>query len=345
MLFNSIQGNSANNLMDNNTVSLDSIHCYSALVWRVYLPRYQKLALTSCFGLTILPVVLTNLALCFGMYKSGDWKRKSKFFIFTLGISDTLFGLVTIPNNVVLMTLFGDRRSCRFETVFLFIGQTNGHVSFYMMMAIALERYLNVAISLKFGTADRSVLFARFLSSTTGHRLAISVLLLWSMLHGIVSCYFFGYTRGNNVPNYLMMAARFIVLFAIYFCYIRIYLALKKYVLNQSDHLPVNRHRKAFRTIATVLIIYTVCYVPCTAIDIWTAYYTFVLQTAAPNALRFAYYLSFVFVYLNGAINAVVFIRANKKALVCILRVIRAVFPVKIDDACTESETQVPENP
>ena len=329
--------------MDNNTVSLDSIHCYTALVWRVYLPRYQRLIVASSLGLTILPVVLTNLALSFSLYKSGEWKKKSKFFIFALGISDTLFGLVTIPNNVVLMTLFGDRRSCWFETVFMFIGQTNGHISFYMMVIIALERYLSVATTLNLGITHKLVRFTTFLSSTTGHRVVLAVVACCSMFHGTVACYFFGYARGSHAANVLMMVVRFIVLFAIYFCYFRIYLALKKYVRIKND-LPIKRHRKTFRTIATILIIYTVCYAPFIVIDIWRAYYTFALQTAAPNALRFALALAFVFVYLNNAINAVVFLRANRKAKVCILRVISTVFSLKFDDTSTEVQMMAPKH-
>lgn len=327
----------AGNYTLNKAVSIESIICYSVLVWRIYLPRYQHLTIAISFSLTILPVTLANFALSYGLYKVGDWKRKSKFFIFALGISDMLCGLVTIPSNVLFVTKLSYERVCWFEITFLFVGQANGHMSFYLLMAIALERYLNVMAALKFGeTFSRRL--ARFVSSDRGHRILFSAIVCCSLLHGLVSSYFFNHVR-SNVANYLMMGVRTVILFTIYVVYFRIYFAIKKYD-NDSQVLAINQHRATLRTVITLLIIYTVCYVPCLLTDFWTSYYSYVKKSAAPSSLRFTYYLSFTLVYLNAAINAVVLLRANKKALSYDLSILAEAFPTKKGKRRTVYETR-----
>ena len=115
----------------------------------------QQFVLSICNGLTIFPVVLLNFTLSFALYKLGDRRNKSKFFIFVLLISDTMFGLVAVPVHVVLSTALGSERSCWFERAFLFAAQSNGHFSFYTIMVISLESYLHVGSALRYGVQSQ----------------------------------------------------------------------------------------------------------------------------------------------------------------------------------------------
>ena len=304
----------------------ETFDCYSVLVWRVYLSDQQQLILSICFGLTILPVVILNFALSFALYKLGDWRNKSKFFIFVLSISDTIFGLVAVPAHIVLSTALGSERSCWFERAFLFAAQSNGHFSFYTIMAIALERYLHVTSALRYGAVSRGVagFLTRLTSTTKGHWILLLIMLILSLIHGLVPTYFFGKVQ-SNIPNIIMVFVRFIILAAIYISYIRMYIEIKKHV---RANRPLNqRHNKAFRTVVTILIIYTVSFIPGIVTDFWTSYYSYVKESAAPTTLRFTYYLSFTLVYLNGAINAGVLIKANRRVLVYYRKCLSATFP------------------
>ena len=304
----------------------ETFDCYSVLVWRVYLSDQQQLILSICFGLTILPVVILNFALSFALYKLGDWRNKSKFFIFVLSISDTIFGLVAVPAHIVLSTALGSERSCWFERAFLFAAQSNGHFSFYTIMAIALERYLHVTSALRYGAVSRGVagFLTRLTSTTKGHWILLLIMLILSLIHGLVPTYFFGKVQ-SNIPNIIMVFVRFIILAAIYISYIRMYIEIKKHV---RANRPLNqRHNKAFRTVVTILIIYTVSFIPGIVTDFWTSYYSYVKESAAPTTLRFTYYLSFTLVYLNGAINAGVLMKANRRVLVYYRKCLSATFP------------------
>ena len=308
-----------------NVIMIDAIECYSVLAWRIYLQQYQHLTLAFCFSLTVLPVVLLNFALSFGLYKVGELRKKSKFLIFALGISDTVFGLVVIPLNIILVTALKYQRSCWFETTFLFVGQANGHFSFYTVMAIALERYLNIVSALKFGAETQSLTgrITRSISSKKGHRVLIIVMSICSLLNGLVTTYFFGTVR-TSWPNFFMVCLRLTILFTIYILYSCMYFAIKKHV---RQNQPLNsKHSQVFRTVATILIIYTICYIPCLTLDMWTSYYSYMKKSAAPNILRFLYYLSFFPVYMNGAFNAGILLKANKRALEYNLRPFCAIF-------------------
>ena len=304
----------------------EAYDCYSVLVWRVSLSDQQQLVLSICLGLTILPVVILNFALSFALYALGDLRNKSKFFIFVLSISDTVFGLVAVPAHVVLYTALGSERSCWFERAFLFGAQTNGHFSFYTIMAIALERYLHVTSALRYGVESRGIAgyLTRLTSTTKGHCILLSIMFILSLIHGLVPTYFFGRVQ-SNIPNIVMVFVRFIILAAIYISYVRMYIEIRKHV---RANRPLNqKHNKAFRTVVTILIIYTISFIPGMVTDFWTSYYSYVKETAAPTTLRFTYYLTFTLVYLNAAINAGVLIKANRRVLVYYKKRLSATFP------------------
>ena len=319
----------------NNTTNIDdseengtlynNLDCYSALVWRVYLSNQQQLALGTTSGFTIFPLVVLNFALSFALYKLGDWRKNSKFFIFILSISDTILGLVAVPAHLVLATALGRKRSCWFERTFFFVALTNGHFSFYTFMAIALERYLHVASALRYGAESRGIAgyLTRLTSTSKGHCILLLIMFILSLIHGLVPTYFFGKVQ-SNIPNIVVVFIRFMVLIATYILYARMYIEIRKHV---RANRPLNqKHKKAFRTVATILIIYTVSFIPGIFTDFWVSYYSYVEETEAPITLWFTYYLSFTFVYLNGAINAGVLIKANRRVLVYYYERLRLLF-------------------
>ena len=308
--------NNVTNIPDSgeNGALYKKFDCYSALVWQVYLSDKQQLVVGISSGLTIVPIVALNFALSFALYKLGDWRKKSKFFIFVLSISDTVFGLVVVPAHIVISTALGSERSCWFERAFLFVAQTNGHFSFYTIMAIALERYLHVTSALRYGVENRGIAgyLTRLTSTTKGHYILLLFILILSLIHGLVPTYFFGGVQ-SNIPNIVVVFVRIAILAATYISYVRMYIEIRKHV---RANRPLNqKHNKAFRTVVTILIIYTISFIPGIVTDFWTSYYSYVKETAAPTTLRFTYYLSFTLIYLNGAMNAGVLIKDNRRVL------------------------------
>ena len=225
--------------------------------------------------------------------------------MFVLSVSDTVSGLVTVPAYVILGTVLGRKLSCWFERANLFVAQTNLHFSFYTILAIALERYLHITSALRYGVESRGMAgYLTGLTSTTkGHYTLLPVMFILSVYHGLVATHFFGKVE-SDVPSIVNMFVYLLILAAIYISYVRMCFAIRKHV---RANRPLNQtHNQAFRTVVTILIIYTVIFIPFIVTDFWTAYYIYVKRSAAPITLRFTHYLSLALVCVNGAINAVV---------------------------------------
>ena len=290
-----------------------TIDCYSVAVWRVYLSDQQRLVLSISYGLTIFPIVVLNFALSFGLYKLGDWKQKSTFFVFVLSVSDTVSGLVAVPAYVILGTVLGRERSCWFERVSLFVAQTTLHFSCCTILAIALERYLHITSALRYGIESRGMAgyLTRLTSTTKGHYTLLPVMFILSVYHGLAT-QLFGKVE-SDVPSIVNMFVYLLILAAIYISYVRMYFAIRKHV---RVNRPLNQtHNQAFRTVVTILISYTVIFIPFIVTYFWTAYYIYVKRSAVPITLRFTHYLSLALVCVNGAINAVVLLKVNRQVM------------------------------
>ena len=310
-----------------------NLTCYTSIAWRIFLSNNQHLAIATAYSLTILPVALFNGALSLALYKTEQWKSKMKFLIFVLSLSDTFTGLVHLPAAIILATRLKYTRCCWFEMATTFTSVTNVHLSYYLLMAIAFQRYLKITSTIKMQPQ-----LGRIFLSNKGTRITAMLLFPLAILHGLVATYFFGHTK-SNIPNMTMMCPRiltFAVVFAVYF---RLNFTLKKERKMAIQHGFNNRiHTRAFKIIVLVLCIYTVSYIPALATDTWTAYYSYFLKSAGPIEIRFAHFLSFSFAYLNCALNAIIFTYTNKTACRYILELISKCIPGG-QDSTQERET------
>ena len=303
----------------NNSTSFPNIlngrpECYTAVAWRVYLTKAQTQALAICYGTTVLPAVLLNSLLCFCLYKDGRWKNQSKFLIFVLNISDALMGFLSIPGSIFLCSVLSHRRNCFVERIIVFFGQTNGHFSFYITLAIATQRF----VKMRWQLLEKYQFIKRSFSRTGLRAITVSVFLL-SSVHGVVSTYFFGLVN-TSIPNIAMMLLRAVILIAIQFCYYRVYVTVKTHVKTnltrkKESTTSVQSHErknalfsKVNRTVLIVMILLAVSFLPACIADIWTGYYTLIKGTTAPMLPRFIFYLSFTAIFFNCSLNAAVII-------------------------------------
>lgn len=295
--------------------------CYTAVAWRVYLTKEQSTVLAVSYSSTVIPTIVLNLALCFYLLRNRNWKEHSRLLIFILSLSDMLMGFVSIPGSVLLCTLFSHRRHCLIERAVVFFGQTNGHFSFYITLAIAMHRYVKNRWKV-FGVYQ----FLQPAFTKSGLKIMILVLFLISCVHGVVSTYFFGLVS-SSLPNIIMMVVRGVILLAIQCCYFRLYITVKRHfeetqaaiknMPTDSKHsdereLPnIDKISKVNRVVLIIMVLLATSFLPATIADVWTGYYTLIKGTKAPMLPRFAFYLSFTAIFLNGALNAAVFIHQS----------------------------------
>ena len=298
--------------------SIDRPDCYTAVAWRIYLTKKQNLTLSLCYGSTVIPVVMLNSILCYSLGMLGQWKKPSKFFIFLLAVSDALMGLVSIPATIILTSVFSHQRHCLIERLVVFVGQTNGHFSFYITLAIALQRFVKLQLNFL-----GKCLLTNSTFKLSRMKIVASTAFFLSCCHGLVSTYFFG-LADNKVPNILMMIVRGIILVAIQVCYYRVYMTVKSHLkrrsmsnvgnsidLDRPDDKTVSKDAlisKVNKTILIVMVLLVLSYLPATVADIWTGYYSLFVGKQAPMLPRFLFYVSFTMIFLNCALNAAVLI-------------------------------------
>lgn len=298
--------------------------CYTTVAWRTVLSANQNIAIGASYSIAILPSILLNSALSYALYKTGQLKKKSRLLVCCLSLSDLFSGLVTIPGSAVLFAVYGKTRICHFERPFLFVGQVNGHFSLYVLVLIAMQRYFAV----KPRTAlshNRIVEFAFF--SNKGLAVVLAFVFAWSVLHGLVTVYFFGHVK-SGAPNLFMVIVRAIFLIVTLFLYFRLYYSIRQHRVSMaSNHtsvlghassahtLPMKRNYDTFsRTLFLVLVAFIISYIPVILTDCWTGYYTF-KKMQVPNTARFCFYLSFSTLYLFSTLNTAIFLRRDKAAM------------------------------
>ncbi len=300
-------------------------YCYNAFVGRMILTRAQNVSIAASTALLLPIMVSCNAAVIIAFYKTKQFNLVFNWNLATLCFSDCVLGLVSLPLYCVLFTAFGHQRTCWYEQLTMVVLQTNSHFSAYMMAVIALQRYLKAR-----PTLAESWLTEKMVSKQ-GMIFTNSLVLIVSILHGIVSTYFFNSTT-TKIPNMIMMIINLFIVLGVYICYIRLFRGIKVHVAstlilienpaerrhdsttsttNSSHPLYYNELAK---TMYYILTSFAVCSIPYLITDFYTGYYSIVLKLNAPQTLRYLYYMSLWPLSLNTINNALILLYRNKKA-------------------------------
>ena len=323
--------------------------CYTTIAWRTLLSSNQNLVIGVTLSLTVIPAIVLNSAYCYALYNTKQLRKKSKLLVFLQSLSDFFFGAISIPISVIVYTAYGKIRCCWLERLAMFLGQTNGHISLYLLIIIAMQRYF--AVRPRQGNSNnRLVKFA--LLSFKGLAVIVCIVIIWSIFNGLVSVYFFGYLN-SSIPNIIVMILRSLIVLLTYIIYFRLYFSVKKHqremTANQRhssklSHVKIiNKNYSSFlKTVSMVLILNAIAYIPVTIADCWTGYYTF-RNVYAPRTTRFIYYLVHFTLFLNSSLNTAIFLfrdgasRAFLRKKLCEIR-------VKAKDLGIKTQSQVPPN-
>ena len=306
--------------MNSSEVFLSNLTCYTVVAWRIILTDSQLDIIAASIALLILPVIATNTFLCIALYKTRQLQGCSKILIFGLSISDCFCGIVVMPAVVTMLTVYGHKRVCWLERLAMILGQSNGHFSLYILLSLALQRLVKAKPS----TVHSSFLYRLFWTKS-GLTIIFITCSALALLHGLVSVYFFGFVT-SNIPNIVMLITRVLITVSIYIVYFYLYFSIKRYVARSVGFLDTKstsggnatgrRQQLAynvfFKTVALIMIVFVVCYLPLIVTDALTGYYTLLKRTATPRQLRFLYYLFHSIFFMNSVINAAIFIHRDQ---------------------------------
>lgn len=322
--------------MTNNT-SAHIYHCAS--LWPLDMPWSHLITWAVFTGILSPITILANSALIYGLHKTQQLTTITNKFILIMNVSDLCTGLFVLPLIVVMICLKDVIRSCAFELFTQYIAFFLAYFSFFMLMCISIDRYIHVTKLNKYNQfmnvfRMKIIVVVSFVTSAFIAYLSISFPAFWLQLM-------------LNLSDLAGVSFMFI-LYSYVFRKIAIHAEnfrtmLEELGRNESTSRETKRELSATRTIRFVLGALLVLYLPyniCSAI--WS-YYKFTKNVNPPLPLNVVTYWSYITVFGNAAINAMLFGYGNTVTRRFILNrcccVGNQVFPVSITSAITSTDT------
>ena len=285
----------------NNTETIRIYKCPS--IWPLDMPWSHLITWAVTTSILSPITIISNSALIYGLYKTQQLTTITNKFIFVMNICDLGTGMVLLPLMAVMICLTNTIRSCFFELFVQYIALLLAYFSFFMLMCISLDRYIHVTKLNKYN---------QFMNE---FRMKVIIVVSFVASAGIacISIMFpsFPLQLTLNLSDLAGVSFMFF-LYSLVFRKIAIHAEKFKRMLEeqgtqQSTGRETKRELSSTKTIRFVLGALLVLYLPyniCSAI--WS-YYRWDESLEPALALDIALYWSYVIVFSNAAINAMIF--------------------------------------
>ena len=247
--------------------------------------------------------IISNSALMYGLYKTQQLTTITNKFILVMCISDLSTGVFVLPLIAILVCLKDTIRSCTFELYVQYIAFLLAYFSFFMLICISIDRYIHITKLNKYN---------QFMNEFR-MKVAIVVSLVASASIACITIMFpsFPLQLTLNLSNLSGVLFMFF-LYSLVFRKIAIHAEKFKRMLEeqgtiQSTGREAKRELSSMKTIRFVLGALLVLYLPCNICSAIWSYYKWDENLKLTLALNVAFYWSFVIVFSNAAINAMIF--------------------------------------
>ncbi|XP_065066123.1 histamine H2 receptor-like [Rhopilema esculentum] len=270
------------------------------------MPSPQLMAGSFFIALLSPITIISNTALIYGLYKMEQLKTITNKFILLMNISDLGIGIFIMPSITAMMILKDKYRNCVVELVLQYCTFHLAYFSFFMLICVSLDRYLHVT-KLKNYTAFmnefRMKLIVVFSFVTSAVIAYISIAFPSFPLQVVLNL--------SNLFGVLFM----FILYSMVFRRIATHAEKFKRMLRDAGEDSGNRETRreisATKTIRFVLGALLVLYLPYNISSaIWT-YYKFQEYRNPPLTINVLEYWSYIIVFFNAAINAILFAYGN----------------------------------
>ena len=285
----------------NNTDTVPIYKCRSS--WPLDLPWSHLITWAVATSILSPITIISNSALIYGLYKTHQLTTITNKFILVMCISDLGTGIFVLPLIAIRVCLKDTIRSCTFELCVQYIGLLLAYFSFFMLMCISMDRYIHVTKLNKYN---------QFMNEFR-MKVAIVVSLVASASIACIMIMFpsFPLQLTLNLSNLSGVWLMFF-LYSLVFRKIAIHAEKFKRMLEEQGTIKstcreTKRELSSTRTIRFVLGALLVLYFP---YNIWSAIWSFYRwdESLKPTlALNVAFYWSYVIVFSNAAINAMIF--------------------------------------
>ena len=229
---------------DNFTKFLDCLSNYDNIV---YAPHYVRIILVASYLVLLLINTMLNSLAIYINFATGHYKKQSMRMVLIISICDIFHGLIGYSAQVVYI-LTAEHLDCTSRRIILLFAHIFLNLSTYLVMFIALDRFLHVMLLSRYKPVIRPCFY----------HILLSLYILPSMFQAVVVTFgpvFFGDSSGSYAAP-----TNIIFVLVTFFVYI-------------SSIIKLHIHKKNSRRISTTilnmtklatafLILVTICYIP-----------------------------------------------------------------------------------
>ncbi len=255
----------------------------------------------SSIVLSLITIIANSLVI-YALYKTKQLDTITHKFVLVMNLSDLCTGIIALPfiSSLIFMKRFF--RCCTCELAAQCIALFFAYVSFFMIMWVAIDRYIHVTK------------LNRYNAFMNNFRMKIIVII--SVVTSAVAAYL-----TIAVPSFLMQLLLnisdllgvfiMIVFYSLVFQKLRLHAENYKKMLGnmaaRKADKEVKREISATKTVRLLLLSILILYLPYNIFTaVWT-YEKFNLGREPSLPLNITLYWSYLFVFSNTAVNAIIF--------------------------------------
>ena len=289
----------------NNSISPSStLICESLYSGRKYLSGTQ---IKLLIGINLIIMVLNLIANSFIVYVLVSTKQLHNIsirLILYLSISDCFLALIDQPLFVVMVTVYSDSSNCTFETIVQFIFVFTKHLSGYIIVLIAYDRYLRMKHLKRYCT----------LAHNWKVRFAVGTVICFALLQGVIQTIATELNVFAQI-NIIVAVIDGLVIFAVFIGYIMTITVVKKHKENSicSDVLN-NADQIVTRTASRIIIAVIIFYIPYLILHVLRHSIIDERTWKKRRWLNFTLFVCYELIFANSFANAVIFLNINRKS-------------------------------
>ena len=298
--------------------------CYSVYPSRASFTASNTISLAAANIFVNLLNILTNCFLICALIKTRQTKKISSQFILCLSISDCCVGLILQPMVILLLTYFVKDRNCALEMTAEFLSYVFPQISGVMIMIVALDRFLHM---------KHLNQYSLYMTRKRGSLLVVTNVVVALC---IASCSLVASLYGKFfIFNAILVGVDASVVIAIYVFYTITYRTIHRHLDQMreeqlqinilSPHITKNIPKHDLELAKTMVFILTalsICYLPYFILGLIWSYYHHYKEAQAIPTLNILVWWSFILVYLNSSLNAIIFSARNKRISLLLRKVL-----------------------
>ena len=291
--------------------------CYSVYPNRDNFTTSNFISLTAANISVSLLNMFTNSFLIYAIIKTRQTHKISYQFILCLSISDCCVGLIVQPTVILILTYFAEIHNCALELAAQFLSYIFPQVSGVMILIIAFDRFLHMKYLNEYST---------YMTRKKAGLLITTNIVLACF---IASCSLFASLRRTFfIFNAVLVGIEASVAVACFILYMFTYLIVHQHT-NQmrQKQLEINilspeitknapkQDLKLAKTLVFILAVLSMCYFPYLILGLVWSYYKYYKGAQESKTLDILVWWSFILVYFNSSLNAIIFSARNTRIL------------------------------